>query len=100
MAFSGSIRAKLRVIVSKHFFSYRYDYRDEWLRFTQALSARGGQRELGQDVIKGLADLLESPAGSLWLRDAAGRHFVQAARWNMPADAAVGARRQRIRRAS
>ena len=42
MAFSGSIRAKLRVIVSKHFFSYRYDYRDEWLRFTQALSARGG----------------------------------------------------------
>jgi putative PEP-CTERM system histidine kinase len=87
MAFSGSIRAKLRVIVSKHFFSYRYDYRDEWLRFTQALSARGGQRELGQDVIKGLADMLESPAGSLWLRDAAGRHFVQSARWNMPADA-------------
>jgi putative PEP-CTERM system histidine kinase len=87
MAFSGSIRAKLRVIVSKHFFSYRYDYRDEWLRFTQALSARGGQQELGQDVIKGLADLLESPAGSLWLRDAQGRHFTHAARWNMPADA-------------
>ena len=86
MAFSGALRAKLRVIVSKHFFSYRYDYRDEWLRFTQALSARGGQRELGQDVIKGLANLLESPAGSLWLRDASGRNFVQAARWNMPAD--------------
>ena len=64
MAFSGSLRAKLRVFVSKHFFSYRYDYRDEWLRFTQALSARGGQPELGQDVIKGLADLLESPAGA------------------------------------
>ena len=86
MAFSGSLRAKLRVIVSKHFFAYRYDYRDEWLRFTQALSARGGQRELGQDVIKGLADMLESPAGSLWLRDSAGAQFVQAARWNMPAD--------------
>ena len=89
MAFSGSIRAKLRVIVSKHFFSYRYDYRDEWLRFTQALSAQGGQQELGQNVIKGLADLLESPAGSLWLRDAPGRHFTHAARWNMAADAGV-----------
>ena len=87
MAFSGALRAKLRVIVSKHFFSYRYDYRDEWLRFTQALSARGGQRELGQDVIKGLADMLESPAGSLWLRNATGRNFAQAARWNMPVDA-------------
>jgi putative PEP-CTERM system histidine kinase len=89
MVFSGSIRAKLRVIVSKHFFSYRYDYRDEWLRFTQALSARDGRHELGQDVIRGLADLAESPAGSLWLRDAAGRHFVQSARWNTPAESAV-----------
>ena len=86
MAFSGSLRAKLRVIVSKHFFRFRYDYRDEWLRFTHALSARGGQQELGQDVIKGLADMLDSPGGGLWLRDAPGRHFAQAARWNMPAD--------------
>ena len=89
MAFSGSIRAKLRVIVSKHFFSYRYDYRDEWLRFTSALSARDGQHQLGQDVVRGLADLTESPAGALWLRDAAGRHFVQSARWNMPIDASI-----------
>jgi len=89
MAFSGSIRAKLRVIVSKHFFSYRYDYRDEWLRFTHALAARGTQSELGQDVVKGLADMLESPAGGLWLRDLAGTHFAQAARWNMPADPAI-----------
>jgi putative PEP-CTERM system histidine kinase len=86
MAFSGSIRAKLRVIVAKHFFQFRYDYRDEWLRFTQALSARGGQQELGQDVIKGLADLLDSPGGGLWLRDAPGRLFTHAARWNMPAN--------------
>jgi putative PEP-CTERM system histidine kinase len=84
MAFSGSIRAKLRVIVTKHFFSYRYDYRDEWLRFTRALSARDGKHELGQDVVKGLADMLESPAGVLWTRDSAGRDFAQTARWNMP----------------
>jgi len=89
MALSGSLRAKLRVIVSKHFFTYRYDYRDEWLRFTQALSARGGQSELGQDVVKGLADMLESPGGSLWLRDAPGHHFTQAARWNAPAEAGM-----------
>ncbi len=87
MAFSGSLRAKVRVIVSKHFFAYRYDYRDEWLRFTQALSAPEGQRELGGNVIRGLADLVESPAGSLWLRDTSATVYAQAARWNMPADA-------------
>ena len=86
MALSGSLRAKLRVIVSKHFFSYRYDYRTEWLRFTHALSARGGQQQLGEDVVKGLADMLESPGGGLWLRDGVGRQFAQAARWNMPVE--------------
>ncbi|HCZ13406.1 MAG TPA: PEP-CTERM system histidine kinase PrsK, partial [Candidatus Accumulibacter sp.] len=38
LTFSGSMRARLRVQVGKHFFSYRYDYREEWLRFTQTLS--------------------------------------------------------------
>jgi len=89
MAFSGALRSKMRVTISKNFFSYRYDYREEWLRFTHALSARGGQQELGQDVVKGLADMVESPAGALWLRDPAGRQFAQAARWNMPVDAAT-----------
>ena len=84
LALSGSVRAQLRVFVSKHFFRYRYDYREEWLRFTQALSAQDGQPQLGQQVDQGLADMLESPAGGLWLRDARGRSFAQAARWNMP----------------
>jgi putative PEP-CTERM system histidine kinase len=87
LAVSGSMRAKLRVFVGKHFFSYRYDYRDEWLRFTQALSAHDEPLLLGQLAIKGLADMVESPAGGLWLKDAAGRAFAQSARWNAPASA-------------
>lgn len=37
---SGSVRAKVKVLVGKHFFHYRYDYREEWLRFTQTLNAQ------------------------------------------------------------
>ena len=40
LMFSGSMRAKLRVQVGKHFFSYRYDYREERLRFTQTISTQ------------------------------------------------------------
>ncbi len=40
-ASSGRFRSRLKVFVSKHFFSYRYDYREEWLRFTRTLSAEG-----------------------------------------------------------
>ncbi|MGZ5147702.1 MAG: XrtA/PEP-CTERM system histidine kinase PrsK [Burkholderiales bacterium] len=85
LAQSGSMRAKLKVLISKHFFSYRYDYREEWLRFTQTLSACDGQTALGQQIIRGLADMVESPSGALWLRDASGRHYAQSARWNTPA---------------
>src|SRR5690606_32552015 len=38
---SGTLRARLRVFLSKHFFSYRFDYREQWLRLTRALSTRG-----------------------------------------------------------
>ena len=43
LLFSGSIRAKVRVLLSKHFFSYKYDYREEWLGFTQAMSEEEGR---------------------------------------------------------
>jgi len=89
LTFSGSMRARLRVQVGKHFFSYRYDYREEWLRFTATLSAQGGFAGLGRHVVRGLADMVESPSGALWLKDPSGRFFAQAAFWNMPASPAT-----------
>lgn len=84
MGLSGSMRAKFRVLVGKHFFSYRYDYREEWLRFTSTLSSQDGFSKMGQHVVQGLADMVESPAGALWLKDPTGLFFAQASCWNMP----------------
>lgn len=88
VASSGRFRSKLRVFVSKHFFSYRYDYRAEWLRFSRALSGENSTQGLQERVIMALCDLVESPAGVLWLEDE-GRGFAPSARWNMPAAEAV-----------
>ncbi len=63
--FSGTIRSWLKVFISKHFYSYNYDYREEWLRFTATLSEDKG--ELKGRVIQSLAQLVESPGGSLWI---------------------------------
>lgn len=80
---SGSFRSKLRVFVSKHFFSYRYDYREEWLRFTRTLAGENSLLGVQERCIKALADLVESPGGALWLRhDQEG--FRPQARWNVP----------------
>jgi putative PEP-CTERM system histidine kinase len=83
--FSGTMRARLKVLVGKHFFRYRYDYREEWLKFTRTLSSGENAQLVGQQVIRGLADMVESPAGTLWMRDAEGHRFYQSARWNLPA---------------
>jgi putative PEP-CTERM system histidine kinase len=85
---SGSLRSWLRVFVGKHFFSYRYDYREEWLRFTAMLSSNSAPHEVGALVVRGLANMVECPAGSLWTRTGTDAPYSQAARWNMPRDAA------------
>jgi putative PEP-CTERM system histidine kinase len=83
LALSGTVRAKLRVFVGKHFFAYRYDYREEWLRFTKTLSSQNSPQEMGQQVVRGLADLLESPGGGLWMKSRSESSFSQTARWNL-----------------
>jgi putative PEP-CTERM system histidine kinase len=81
---SGSMRSRLRVYISKNFFSYRYDYREEWLRFTQLLSSSTEAQNTSETVVKALANLVESPSGMLWMQRSAGADFMQAACWNLP----------------
>lgn len=85
VALSGSLRATLRVFLGKHFFRYRFDYREEWLKFTATLSSHDDPQETGKSVIRGLADMLESPAGALWLLRPDDDQFRQLARWNLAA---------------
>ena len=80
---SGTLRSKLKVFINKNFYSYRYDYREEWLRFTNLLSTRNSDVSIPQRCIQALANLVESPAGALWLHGD-GEAFAQAARWNLP----------------
>ena len=82
LALSGSLRAWLKVFVSKHFFSYRYEYRGEWLRFTRALGTPAPGVNLYEQVVRALADLVESLGGAIWMeREGA---FCQMAQLNLP----------------
>lgn len=82
--FSGSTRAWIKVLVGKHFFSYRYEYREEWLRFTAMLSSRRSPQETGSMIVRGLAGMVDCPAGSLWTRATADAPYTEAACWKMP----------------
>jgi putative PEP-CTERM system histidine kinase len=79
--FSGTMRARLKIFIGKHFYQGRYDYRHEWQRCTHGLAEEGGP--LSERAIQAVAGLVESPAGVLWLRRD-GDRFLPAASWNMP----------------
>ena len=65
---SGHLRSRVRVFVGKHFFKNRYDYREEWLRFTQTLSTVERGSALKPTIISAIADIVESPGGVLFQR--------------------------------
>lgn len=77
--FSGSVRARLRVFLSKHFFRYKYDYRQEWLRLTGALSAEDEPMPFHERCIGAITELVESSGGILWVRHDDGRYQIKGA---------------------
>jgi putative PEP-CTERM system histidine kinase len=81
---SAKARGWARVTISKHLFEHRYDYRSEWLRFTETVGGIGADAApLGQRVVKAFADILEAPGGLLLATDASGA-ITAASSWNWP----------------
>ena len=81
---SPRLRGWVRVMLAKHLFRHRYDYRQEWLRFTHTIGRADEQgTPLEERVIQAVADITDSPAGLLLTRDEDGA-LVLAARWRWP----------------
>ena len=64
---SSKARSWAKVKLAKHLFEHRYDYRTEWLRFTEHRGPhrRATRAPLGERVIKAFADIVEAPGGLL-----------------------------------
>lgn len=69
LIFSGQVRATLRVFINKHFFAYKYDYRDEWLRFMDSFSVSRDEVALEERIILSVADIVDSTGGLLWIKN-------------------------------
>ena len=84
---SARARGWLKVKLAKHLFEHRYDYRTEWLRFTETLGRAGPDAPpLGERIVKAFADVIDAPGGLLLVGDGTGA-LTLGANWNWPADA-------------
>ena len=81
--FSSQFRSRVKVFLSKHFFNYKYDYRDEWLRIIQTFSGGEPGLDIKERVIKAIADLVDSGGGVLWMRDDSGKYLCTS-QWQLP----------------
>ena len=81
---SRRVRGWLKVMLVKHFFQHRYDYREEWLRFTHTVGGGGDEAQpLAERVVKSVADVFDCPSGLLLTRGEQAE-FTLGARWNWP----------------
>jgi putative PEP-CTERM system histidine kinase len=83
LLFSGRIRARTKVFISKHFFRDRYDYREEWLHLISVLSGKVLEAPLPERIIFALSELVDSPGGALWVCTEGGVCDYERS-WNLP----------------
>lgn len=83
--YSGKIRSTILVLLNKYFFMYKFDYREEWLRFIQTMTDSEDHYNLQERAIKSVANLLDCPGGALWYLDQPDS-FQLAAKWNFRHD--------------
>ena len=81
LLFSSTIRAKTRFFLSKHFFSYKYDYREEWSKFTRTLSEN--DQDVPERIIRAITALVNSTGGMLWTTKDNSEQYELLAHWNM-----------------
>jgi putative PEP-CTERM system histidine kinase len=81
LLFSSTLRSRLRVFLSKHFFRNRYDYREEWMRLVDTL-AEFEQSSTREVAVKAVAQLVDSPSGVLWIYSRSENKFLLDASYN------------------
>jgi putative PEP-CTERM system histidine kinase len=86
---SGVLRRQVVVFINKHFYSNKYDYRIEWLRFIRTLST-ATEEDARRTAIRAVAQIFDSPAGILFVADERGRQFVPVSAWPMTLDGVNG----------
>lgn len=64
---SSSLRSRLSVLINKHLFRHKYDYRSEWLRIINYLAQPAESTEVNQRAFFAVASTTKAPGGAIWL---------------------------------
>jgi hypothetical protein len=73
---SEQFRRKAAVLINKNFYSSKYDYREQWLSFTQRVSLKNDFDELLVSIAEGFKEAIGSRGAAIWLKGEDKREYV------------------------
>lgn len=73
---SEQLRRKAIVFINKNFYSYKYDYREQWLSFTQRISLKNDFDELLGSIAEGFKEAIGSTGAAIWLKGRDKKEYV------------------------
>jgi putative PEP-CTERM system histidine kinase len=79
---SGSLRSRLRLFIARNFYSSKYDYREEWLRFITTLGTGEEATSIAQRIVWAIAPIVDSTAAALWVMDRSAGVLKPVVSWN------------------
>lgn len=82
---SGRVRREIKVFLHKNFYQSKYDYRAQWLQFTERLASRQSEADLQQVILSAYCDTFGIQSAALYLVDSDRKVFVNTAVYEMEA---------------
>ena len=74
---------RLKVLLSKRFARFKYDYREEWLRLIDSLSSATNPLPLPDRAVMALAEIIGSPGGLAFVQEHDYQLYVPAGSWGV-----------------
>jgi putative PEP-CTERM system histidine kinase len=65
---SEQLRRKAKVFISKNFYRQKYDYREQWLKFTRRISFKHSFEDLLESIAEGFKDAIGVKGAAIWLK--------------------------------
>jgi putative PEP-CTERM system histidine kinase len=73
---SEQLRRKAIVFIDKNFFSQKYDYRDQWLQFTQRTFLKHSFEDLLGSIAEGFKEAIGVKGAAVWLKENEGGEYL------------------------
>lgn len=84
---SEAVRRKIRVCIHKNFYQHKYDYRNQWLQFTDRLSSSRTGEELLRSIVSGFCETFGMGTGALFCLNQERNSYLSTASVSMDAAA-------------